>query len=71
MILTSLMLKGRRGRSSDLATIFKPRRFTKRTLLTPEIDNAGIRTQLRYSVGMIEEERTEDIKVEVIGKRTG
>lgn len=68
MILTSLMLKGRRGRSSDLATIFKRRRFATRTLLTPEIEVAGIRNQLRYSVGKIVEKRTEEIKVEVIGE---
>lgn len=70
MILTSLILKGRRGRSSDLAIIFKRRCFTTRKLLPPGIEVAGIRTQLRYSVGKIEEERTEEIKVVVVIGKT-
>lgn len=69
-MLTSLMLKGRRGRSSDFATILKRCRFTARTLLLlPEIEVAGIRTRPRISVGKIERERIEEINVEVIGEK--
>lgn len=65
LLLTSLMLKGRSGRWSDLATIFERR---VRTLQPPEIEVAGIRSRLRFSVGKKEEERFEEIRVEVIGK---
>lgn len=59
------MLKGRSGRLSDLATIFDRR---ARMLKPPGIEVAGIRIRWRFLVGKKEEERFEEIRVEVIGK---
>jgi len=65
MVITSLMLKGRRGRSRDLATIFERR---ARMLKLPGIEVVGIRIRWRFWIGKKEEERFEEIGEEVIGK---